>query len=78
MAKETILRCDECDTEIKNGRFLVMSADSHWYTVLKFKRHGEKKLYDFGTARSVPPILEYDLCSEGCLVKFEAKLREKL
>ncbi len=77
MAKETILRCDECNEQINNGRFNIISFVSGWYAVLKIKRNEKRK--------TVPEALEegstfeeFDICSEGCLVKFEAKLREKL
>lgn len=75
MAKETILRCDECNEQINNGRFLVVFAEPEWYCVLKRERDSTKK-YEF--KHSNPSSKEFDLCSEGCLVKFEAKLREKL
>ncbi len=68
--RETSIYCDECKTKITNGKPFQVGINR-----------------DKGTAYIVASGLENifdsrfdikELCSEGCLIKFEAKLREKL
>lgn len=66
------LKCDECGA--------IKKESNHWWKLYKLGIANELATLTYGyTIFKIDPhelLAELDICSEGCLIKAEAKIRE--